>query len=62
MTAVASKEQIEAGKGRGSRKCGAQFWSLVEWLQLEKKYDHITGTAQTKLAEVEAEVEKDGLL
>jgi hypothetical protein len=28
---------------------------------LEKKYDHITGTAQTKLAEVEAEVEKDGL-
>ena len=62
MTAVASKEQIEAGKGPGSRKCGAQVWSLVEWLQVEKNYDHITGTAQKKLAEIEAEVEKDGLL
>ena len=62
VSAVAAKEQIEAGKGRGSRKAGPQLLALVEWLQVEKIYDLITGAAQKKWGGVEDEVEKDGQL
>ena len=56
LIAVGAKEQIEAGKGRGSRTTGAQLLALVEWLQVEKNYDLITGAAQKKLGGVEAGV------
>ena len=62
MSAVSAKEQIEAGKRRGSRTTGPQLLALVEWLQVEKTYNLITGTAQKKLGGVEDEVEKDGQL
>ena len=62
MSAVAAKEQTEAGKGSGSRTTGPQLLALVEWLQVEKNCDRINGAAQKKLGGVEDEVEKDGHL
>ena len=55
-----SKLRLERGVDR--EDVVPNFCRSLKWLQVDKKYDHITGTAQKKLAEVEAEVEKDGLL
>ena len=58
IIAVAAKEQIEDGKGRGSRTTGPQLLALVEWLQVEKNYDLITRAAQKKLGGVDAGVKE----
>jgi len=50
--------RLEKGVGREK----PQLLALVEWLQVEKIYDLITGATQKKWGGVEDEVEKDGQL
>ena len=54
LAAVASKQQIEPEKGRGTKTTAPQLLAMIKWLQVEKNYDLITGAAQKKSPGVEA--------